>query len=448
MKSAVLKKRSDGLAVRIGYGVAGLGAGAVGVPVQLFVMIYLTDAVGVLPSLAGLIVAAPKLWDMAVDAPLGGWCSRLAHRAGGQWPLTAMGAFGLPLCLIMVFAAWRLGGAWQTAAAVAVGLIAFSTLTTVFMVGHTALADDLTADPAKRTALFGGRSVATCIGGVAASIAAPQLLAAGGGQKDGYLHMALVIGAIGVAVLAISFLSTRRVPLRPAVGNAADTPVWRAIRATLRNRTFYVLFFVLVLQGLAATQLNLMLPYVNQQLVHGGPNVLSALFAAMLGALILGIPVMSWLAMKVGATRALQVATCISLVGVGGYYFSTFLPPWAIVVAAAVTGFAQGAYALLIQSAVIDAAKAPVAGAAISIGVYLGILFAGEKLGASLAGLASGVALDVIGLKPGEQLVGPALEIFRAWFGLAPAIFLIATLALLHLSNRRQAMTGLPASAD
>lgn len=427
------------LATRIGYAIAGLGAGAVAVPVQLFAMIYLTDTIGVTPAIAGLILASPKLWDLIIDAPLGGLAGQYTRKRGGQWPLLMLGTLGLPFGLVTIFAAWLLNSPMLAAAAVAVGLLVFSTLTTIYMVGHTALADDMTPDPALRTALFGGRSVATCVGGISASIAAPQLVAAGGGHGSGYLGMALSIGAIGLAFLLASYFATRRIPLR-VTGNVEDKPpLLRSIGGALRNRPFCTLVGVLILQGLTNGQLSLMLPYVNEQIVHGGPNLLSGVFAAMLGALVIGIPAMSWLAARVGVTRALSIATCVNLAGAAGFYFATFISPAAMIAAAAVTGFASGAYALLIQSAVIDAAKTPVAGAFIPLGIYLGLLFAGEKLGASLAGVMSGIVLEIVGLHPGEPLGGASLELFRAWFGLAPVVFLMGILALLHLSARHAA---------
>ncbi|HEV2676066.1 MAG TPA: MFS transporter [Aliidongia sp.] len=420
-------------ATRFGYSIGPFGLGIIGVPMAMFMMIYMTDTLRISAVVAGIIMAIPKVWDVFIDIPVGGLCDTISHRFGGRWPLILVGVVGFPLALVAIYGAAFLGSVWVAGVTIAVALTFNSTLTTVFLVGHTALADDMEADPAARTGLLGARNIASTLGAIGASIAAPQVLAWGGGDRAGYAIMALIFAGIGIGPLVVMLVLTGRVPIGAGSAKREALPLLEAVRTTIDNKAFYALFFVLLLSGIVSAFLNTIFPYSNRYLVGGGPDLLSELYTSVLVTTILGIPVMTWISARIGPTRALQLATWSMVIAVGGFYAATFLPPWATVAAGAFAGLSSGGYALLIQSATIDAAKMPHKGVAVdSIGVYLGILFAGTKIGDTIGGLLCGFLVDLSGASPDAAMTDMGREIFRTGFGLLPLVLTIVSLPLLR----------------
>lgn len=423
-------------ATRFGYSIGPFGLGIIGTPMAMFMMIYMTDTLRISAVVAGFIMAIPKVWDVFIDVPVGGLCDAISHRFGGRWPLILLGVVGFPFALVAIYGAAFLGSTWVAIVTIAVALTFNSTLTTVFLVGHTALADDMEPEPAARTGLLGARNIASTIGAIGASIAAPQVLAWGGGDRAGYALMALIFAAVGAGPLVVMLVLTGRVPIGAGSAKREALPLLAAIRTTIDNKPFYALFFVLLLSGIVSAFLNTIFPYSNRYLVGGGPDLLSELYTSVLVTTILGIPLMTWIAARIGPTRALRLSTWAMVIAVAGFYAATFLPPWATVAAGAFAGLSSGGYALLIQSATIDAAKMPYKGVAVdSIGVYLGILFAGTKIGDTIGGLICGFLVDLSGASPDTPMTAMGREIFRTGFGVLPLVLTLVSLPLLRLAG-------------
>ena len=61
-----------------GYALCNVAVSVGSLPINLFLLYYLTEILGVRATLAGLAVALPKVWDALIDPMLGGWIDRLA----------------------------------------------------------------------------------------------------------------------------------------------------------------------------------------------------------------------------------------------------------------------------------------------------------------------------------------------------------------------------------
>ncbi|MGB7485433.1 MAG: MFS transporter, partial [Phormidesmis sp.] len=92
------------LPVKLAYGAGDFGAGLTSQFLAFFLLIFLTDAVGMRPAVAGSVLAVGKIWD-AVNDPLVGMLSDRTHsRWGRRYPwifLTAI-PFGLSYCFIWI----------------------------------------------------------------------------------------------------------------------------------------------------------------------------------------------------------------------------------------------------------------------------------------------------------------------------------------------------------
>src|SRR3954469_24578647 len=138
--------------VRLGYATGSLGTGAFGTVPGLLLLPYLTDTLGVAAGLAGLLVLAPKAWDVVVN-PLAGRLSDRTHtRWGARRPYLLGGGFALAVTFALIFAGGFRGGAG--AAWVAVGFLLTATAFAFFQVPYVAMPAEMTDGYEERTRMM------------------------------------------------------------------------------------------------------------------------------------------------------------------------------------------------------------------------------------------------------------------------------------------------------
>ena len=87
------------------YAVGSIGTGGFATLPGLVLTYYLTDSLGVTALLAGVIVAAAKVWDVVIDPVIGALSDRDLARHGSRRRLMALGALALPVLFALTFAA-------------------------------------------------------------------------------------------------------------------------------------------------------------------------------------------------------------------------------------------------------------------------------------------------------------------------------------------------------
>ncbi len=225
---------------------AGFGMGAVGFNLfysglNLYLLYYYTDVVGMKPAIAGLIFMLPVLWDAVTDPIMGGIASRTRTRFGSFRPYILLGAPVMSLCFVFMFAAPLLfPGAVIAASAIA--HIMFRTAFTVVAIPHGSLLAVMTYDSKERSRLAGFRTLFGLAGGLLTAAITLELARYFGGEnlKVGFLYMAFTFAVISTLIMIFVFLVTFENPLpygerrRPSLAQS-----WKFLR---RNTPFWILF--------------------------------------------------------------------------------------------------------------------------------------------------------------------------------------------------------------
>ena len=101
-----LPPRSPGLprTVRIGYGLGSVATGAFGTVPGLLLLPYLTDRLGIGAALAGVIVFAPKAWDVILNPIAGRISDRSRHPQGRRRPFLLRAGIALAVLFAALFA--------------------------------------------------------------------------------------------------------------------------------------------------------------------------------------------------------------------------------------------------------------------------------------------------------------------------------------------------------
>src|SRR6187401_1423922 len=90
--------------LRVGYGLGSVATGTFGTVPGLMLLPYLTDTLGIAAALAGVIVFAPKAWDVVLNPVAGRISDRSVDPRGPRRPFLVRGGLTLAVCFALLFA--------------------------------------------------------------------------------------------------------------------------------------------------------------------------------------------------------------------------------------------------------------------------------------------------------------------------------------------------------
>ncbi|MFC3786351.1 Na+/melibiose symporter-like transporter [Sphingopyxis italica] len=397
-----------------GYALCNVAVSVGSLPINLFLLYYLTEILGVRATLAGLAVALPKVWDALIDPMLGGWIDRLAVRMRRRWPILVISGLAYVGSLVAVFAIPSSLSMTAIVSLAIVLLIISSIAHTGIGISQFALATEMTSNPVELSKLLAMAAITAQILTVPASALIPLLIDHAGGGEGAYLVMSVQIAAFAAVVLAAFIAMTRRVPVRAATVDTQGLSTWESLKATGNNSAFYSLVALVVcLNGSITIQMGF-LPFANQYVLGGSAATLSLLQAALGLSVVAGMLASPFLARRYQTIPSMRACNLLSVAALLAMFFASYGPVWMTVAAISIMGFGAGVIGVLIQTAILTAARMPTnVGLTIALGFYLGIMVAAIKLGGSAGSLVSGQFLALIGFQSGG-----AAQTETALFGL------------------------------
>lgn len=294
------------------YAAGSLGTGAFGTLPGLVLAYYLTDSIGVAAALATVLVLVPKVIDVLAYPLIGALTDRASHRSGRRTGLMLGGALALPVLFVATFSAPT---GWSTAAAGAwvMGFFLLASLAySCFQVPYLALPAELTDDPGARVTILAWR-VAVLAGTIlVVGGGGPALREAAGGGARGYVVMAAAVAVLMLVGMAWStFGAGRRTVLRADAQIGGLARQYRdGIDALRVTRPFRLLVGVFCLQAVATAVMLAGGQYVATY-VLGDEAALTGLFVALIGPVLLVMPLWARLAHAHGKVPALTAATVL-----------------------------------------------------------------------------------------------------------------------------------------
>ncbi len=366
-----------------GYALGSLVTGAFGTVPGLLLAPYLTDTLGVAAGVAGVLVWAPKAWDVLVN-PVAG---RISDRTRGPWgarrPYLLVGGLVLAVLFAAMFAAPAGSSGAGAAAYVALAFFAAATAFAFFQVPYVAMPAELTDSYTERTRLMTWRIAVLAIAILVSGAVAPIVVNAAGEGVPGHRAMGLfVAGLIVVGTIGV-FFGTAGTP----TGTTAESePSFRAQLAVAgRNRPFRRLLLCFVIQAAGIAMILGGVKYFADHVLRepdAGPTVL---FACFVGPALLVMPLWSRVGARIGKARAYVAASLLFAAGALGLAASLVLPGVVIYLLVAVMGVAYAGQqvfglAMLPDCIAYDTARTGKRQA----GVFTGLWTAGETFGLAL----------------------------------------------------------------
>ncbi len=424
----------------LGFAAGSVGTGVFSTVPGLLLLFLLTDVLGVPAGWAAAILVLPKAWDVVLNPIVGSASDREAVRTGRRTRLLTVGAIGVPVCFVLLFAVPIPSGAgaalWVTAA-----FVAAATAYACFQVPYAALPVEMSPLERQRTRAVAWRMVALTVGILVSGGLAPAIVDALGKDRPAYAVMGLVVAVIVLAAMLTAARSTRWVPSRPGAQSLGLRESFALARG---NTLFFLLMSSYVLQALAVATMLAGAAYVATYRL-GDYALTSALFVALVGPTALAVPAWNALAGRVRRIHLLITATVVYALGA-----AAFLPVagtgsvTGALLLAALLGVCYAAlqlfpFALLPDTVLADAGRTGSAQA----GAFTGLWTGGETLGFALgpgvyaAVLATGAfrssTFDAPVTQPDSALAAVLLG-----FSAVPAVLLLVSLPLLLAYARRE----------
>lgn len=285
---------------KIGYGSGDVGGNVVYAFLSAFVMIYLTDAVGLNPGIIGTLIMASRIFDGVSDLFFGNLIDRTHTKMGKARPWMFWAYFGCAATLIATFAIPTNVG--QTAQ-YAWFFIAYTLLNAVFFtannIAFSALTALITKNGAERVQMGSIRFMFA----FGTSMLIQTFTVAGvqqfGGGAEGWRTIAIIYAVIGLAVNSLSVFSVRelsREELADQPGAHHDpaelaevevTSFKEAAKLVVANKYYLIILLVFLLAQIFTATLNMGIYFMTYNL--GDANLLGVFAWAINAPLIIGL---------------------------------------------------------------------------------------------------------------------------------------------------------------
>ncbi|HEY1133350.1 MAG TPA: MFS transporter, partial [Nocardioides sp.] len=417
----------------IGYGSGSVATGAFGTVPGLMLLPYLTDQLGIAALLAGLIVVAPKAWDVVLNPIAGRITDRSTDPRGPRRPWLLRAGIPLAVLFALIFASPGFDSAGVEAVWVLVAFLACATAYAFFQVPYVAMPAEITDSYDERTRLMTWRVAILALTILLAGASAPAIRDAVGG-RDGYRVMGVAIALLIVVGVLASYRGTRRAPVRAPAAGAGS--LREQLRLVAQARDFRLLLTTFLLQALATGIMLAGVDYVARH-VLGNAGAATVLFVCFVGPALVLTPAWTAYGERVGKRRGYTLSSLLLAAGALALVGAEALPAAAVYGAVALVGVGYAGcqvfpLAMLPDAAAVDARRT----GENRTGVYTGVWTAGETLGLALGPGVFAVVLALGGYVSGTAGTtaqpGSAVTAIVLGFSLLPAALTLASLLWLR----------------
>lgn len=230
--------------VVFGWGLGSLGQSTILNTLNVLLLAYLTVVVGIEPALAGALILAAKLFDVATDLPVGWASDRTRSRWGARRPYLLLAAFVTPISMYLLFRP-PIG---DPVVYVLIAFAAYTTGYTLFNVPYLSMPAELSSNTHERAAMVAHRSAFIAAGTFFGVAAAPYIVGVTGGGAYGYQVLGAVIAGLVFIGFVGAFLLTS---WRARETDTLQLPFAQQLRAVLSNGHFLALMFIKITHLLA-----------------------------------------------------------------------------------------------------------------------------------------------------------------------------------------------------
>jgi GPH family glycoside/pentoside/hexuronide:cation symporter len=378
----------------MGWGVGTLAVAALFNAVNVLLLRYLVDYVGMGAALAGSLIGLSKLYDAVIDPLIGAASDRTRSRAGRRRPFVLGGGILLGVAALMLF---NVPGGMRGSAAtgyVVLTLLVYATAYATFSVPYMAMPAEMTRDYHERSRLISFRVYATAVASLLALFVGPVLMTRAGGGQAGHTALSVMLAVISIVAAWFCFRATANAPFYPAT----EQPVMglgRKLALIAGNRPFLLLLAIKLCQLMALALTQAAMPFLFKRVLGLNDTMLGLYFLIFYLAMIASQPVWLRAGRHFGKRTLFLWVTAIYALMYVSWYFVYPGEPLAILFARAlILGGTGGGVLLLGQSMLPDTMEWDYRLSGLRReGVLAGLYTVIEKLAYALGAATTGIVL-------------------------------------------------------
>jgi GPH family glycoside/pentoside/hexuronide:cation symporter len=419
------------LSISVGWGVGTLAVAALFNSVNVLLLRYLVDYVGIGAALAGSMMALSKLYDAIIDPVIGAASDRSRSKHGRRRPFVLVGGLMLAFAALILFNVPSGLTASTALIYVVVGLLFYSTAYAVFSVPYMAMPAEMTSDYHERSRLISFRVYAVGLASLVATFVGPVLIERGGGGQSGHTMMSVFIATLAIVGTVICFRATARAPFHYS-NDHIRLGLLEKIRLLVGNKPFVLLLVIKLLQLAALAVTQAAMPFLFKQVLKFNDTMLGLYFLVFYLGVMLSQELWVRLGRRLGKRKIYLVATLVyASMYLSWYFVETGEPVYFAFLRAAGLGVAAGAVLLFGQSLLPDTMEWDYRRTGLRReGMLSAVYTIAEKLAYALGAGITGILLGASGYvkaTAGAAVVQPASAISAIYFlaSIGPMILLV-----------------------
>lgn len=409
--------------VKAGYGAGDLGGNLFFTVVAFWLMIYLTDEVGLSASWAGAALMAGKIWDAVTDPAVGFLSDRTRTRWGRRrpWFLFASVPLGLTFAYLFINPGLEKQMSLFLWAALAYMLVCM--VYTFVNIPYNALTPELTKDFNERTSLNGYRMIFAVFGTLTGAGAAMPLMNLCSSRTQGYMLMGAVFGGIMTISALIPFFMVKEPPLPEKIKGPG---IISSYRDAFNNKPFLLILFPWAFNIIGITVVTATLIYYFKYIFKNEALITGALVIMLLTSMVF-IPIIVRVSARIGKRNTYILGMSVMAAAVLAFFFIGHrVGPNSAYVVMAISGMGLSTHYVMPWSIVPDTVEYDYSQSGIRReGIYYGLWTFTIKIGQAAAGLMVGVILDLFGYIPNVEQSASAMLGIRVLVGPVTAMFFI-----------------------
>lgn len=416
-------------AAKFGWAAGDFGFNIFWQALNLLMLPFYTDVLGLSAALAGTVFLIASLWDGFADTIIAAIADRTRTRWGSYRPYLI---FASPVLVVSFMVAF-LTPDWDQS-----GLFLYALLSQIFLrtaysvvaIPYSSLSARISQDADERASMAGWRMFFAFSGGAVVTFFMPRLVDMLGDRADNttYVIAAGLVGVISLPFFWLTFATTSE-PEQLAEANpkglslaATGEDLKAAWQMARHNGPLMRIFGCIIVSSLAFTMTNKCLVYYVTYYV-GRKDLVPSLVPFALVMNLAFAPVWAWIAQRSSKRLTWLLANCISAVAYTVFYFSTSKDPYVAAVLIGVISAANIAYQVLFWAMLPDTVEynAWKTGQRHDAKVFGFASFA-KQLALGLNGALLGVLLTAIGYVPNQPQSAEALTGLKAIMALVPLL--------------------------
>lgn len=278
---------------KVGYGSGDIAGNVVYALLSSFVMIYLTDTVGLNSGIIGSLMMLSKLFDGITDIFFGSMIDKTKTRMGKARPWMLWAYLG---CTAMIIAIFAIPVTLGTVAKYAWFFIAYTCLNAVFYtannIAYSALTSLVTKNNSERVQMGSIRFMFAFGTSLLIQTITVDAVKALGGDAQGWRTIAIIYAIIGLIVNTISVLSVKELPeniLEETKEKEAEEKysLIDTIKLLVANKFYLIICCIYILSQIFTATLNMGIFFMTY--ILGDASLLGAFSLAINIPLICGL---------------------------------------------------------------------------------------------------------------------------------------------------------------